>query len=185
MSGAAVSCARVRVLLESYVDGDLAGSDPVTANALREHLAGCADCRRQHHQAVSLPFRLKALNSPAPPASLVGDVMRSVAPVGRTNRRAWTLLGPEALLVAFILWYLSGLDGMTSLVSGMFNDLQSLAGWGAGAAPLPSVPAVDVLLLAALIALTAIAAYHLSILVRLDTGKYATDQTALRGRRRA
>lgn len=185
MSGAALSCARVRVLLESYVDGDLAGSDATAAGAVREHLAGCADCRRQHHQAVSLPFRLKALSSPPPPPSLVGDVMRSVAPVGKANSRAWTLLAPEALLAAFIVWYLSGLDGMTSLASGMFNDLQGLAGWGAGAAPLPSVPAVDVLLLAALIALSAIAAYHLSVLVRLETRAHATDQTALRGRRRA
>ena len=50
-----LACARVRVLLESYVDGDLARNEPQVATALREHLAGCADCRRQHHQAVSVP----------------------------------------------------------------------------------------------------------------------------------
>ena len=66
----ALACARVRVLLETYVDGDLAQNDPETARAVREHLITCADCRRQHQQAVSLPFRMKALRSPAPPAFL-------------------------------------------------------------------------------------------------------------------
>jgi predicted anti-sigma-YlaC factor YlaD len=158
----------VRVLLEAYVDGDLAATDPHGAAQVRAHIATCADCRRQHDQAVSLPFRLKALASPTPPASLVAGVMNSIAPVRRAPRRAWTLLAPEGLLVAFIVWYLSGLDGLTSLTAGTWSDLQTLVGWGAGTAPLPSIPVADVFLLAALIALTAIAAYHLSILARLS-----------------
>lgn len=164
---APLTCARVRVLLEPYVDGDLAQDDPALATAVREHLATCADCRRQHDQATSVPFRLRALTSPKPPPSLVGDVMRAVAPSRQVQRRAWTLLAPEALLAAFILWYLSGLDGLSSLASGIVGDLQRLAGWGSGAGALPSVPRVDLLLLIALIALTAIAAYHLSVLVQV------------------
>jgi anti-sigma factor RsiW len=175
---ALITCARVRVLLESYVDGDLARDDPALARAAREHIAGCADCRRQHDHAISLPFRLKALTSPQPSGTLIGDVMRSVVPQRISDRRAWTLLAPEAVLVAFILWYLSGLEGLGSIASGIFGDLQGLAGWGSGIGPLPSVPPVDVLLLLALIALTTIAAYHLSILVRLAPG-------ALPNRRRA
>ena len=167
MSG--LACARVRVLLEAYVDGDLALSEPSTANAVRDHLATCADCRRQHEQAVSLPFRMKALKSPAPPESLIARVMSSIAPVPHASRRAWGLLVPEALLGAFILWYLSGLDGLAALASGAWTDLQGLAFWGSGSAPLPSIPAADVLLLGAFIALTAIAAYHLSVLARLET----------------
>ena len=167
-SSGSLACARVRVLLESYVDGDLAASDPRTAGQVRAHLATCDDCRRQHDQAVSLPFRLKALGAPTPPASLVARVMGSIAPARRTTRRAWTLLVPEAMLVAFILWYLSGLEGMVSLAAGTLSDLQALAGWGSGAAPLPSIPAADVFLMGALIALTAIAAYHLSVLARLS-----------------
>jgi hypothetical protein len=173
-----LACPRVRVLLESYVDGDLARNEPHLATALREHLAGCADCRRQHHQAVSVPFRLKALNSPQPPHSLVGDVMRSIAPARQGYGRAWMLLVPEALLAAFILWYLSGLDGLSSVGSGIFGDLQGLAGWGSGIGPLPHVPPVDVLLLVALIALTAIAAYHLSVLIRLAPSTLPTRRTA-------
>jgi predicted anti-sigma-YlaC factor YlaD len=167
-SAASLACARVRVLLESYIDGELATADPQSAGQVRTHLSTCDDCRRQHDQAVSLPFRLKALGSPIPPASLVAAVIGSIAPVRRSSRRAWTLLAPEALLVAFILWYLSGLDGLASLAAGTLSDLQALAGWGTGAAPLPSIPAADVFLLGALIALTAIAAYHLSVLARIS-----------------
>jgi len=159
-----LACARIRVLMEPYIDGDL---DPELAAAIREHLAGCAECRRQHEQAISLPFRLKALASPPPPETLVAGVMRAVAPAGAVTRRAWTLLAPEAILVTFILWYLSGLEGLSSIASGIFGDLEGLAGWGSGSGPLPSVPPVDVLLLIALIALTAIAGYHLSILIRI------------------
>jgi anti-sigma factor RsiW len=165
----ALACARVRVLLEAYVDGELALTDPASAQAVRDHLATCADCRRQHEQAVSLPFRMKALRSPAPPPSLIGGVMASVAPPPETSRRAWGLLIPEAVLGGFILWYLSGLEGLTAIASGAWTDLQSLAFWGSGSAPLPSVPVADVLLLGAFIALTAIAAYHLSVLSKLDT----------------
>jgi predicted anti-sigma-YlaC factor YlaD len=163
-----LACARVRVLLEAYVDGDLALSDPASAQAVREHLLTCADCRRQHEQAVSLPFRMTALRSPAPPTSLIAGVMASIAPLPQTSRRAWGLLIPEALLGAFILWYLSGLEGLTAIASGAWSDLQSLAIWGSGSAPLPSIPVADALLLGAFIALTAIAAYHLSVLSRLD-----------------
>jgi predicted anti-sigma-YlaC factor YlaD len=163
-----LACARVRVLIEPYVDGDLARTEPRLADAVREHLATCSDCRRQHHQAVSLPFRLKALSSPAPRASLVGEVMRSVTTTRQNDKRAWTLLAPEALLAAFILWYLSGLQGLATIATGVLGDLQSLSNWGAGAGSLPSIPAVDVLFLIALIALTALAAYHISVLASLD-----------------
>jgi len=154
-----ITCARVRVLLEAYVDGDLATDDAARVHA---HLLTCADCRRQHEQATSLPFRLRALSSPAPRPTLVGEVMRSVGAERAGYRRSWTLLIPEAVLAAFILWYLSGLDGLSSIASGVFGDLLSL-----GSGSLPHVPPVDVLLLLALIALMVVAAFHLSILVRL------------------
>lgn len=165
-----LACARVRVLLEPYVDGDLALADPESAQAVRDHLAACSDCRHQHEQAISLPFRMKALRSPAPPASLIAGVMGSIAPTPQDSRRAWGLLVPEALLGGFILWYVSGLDGLSALASGAWSDLQGLAVWGSGTAPLPSIPVADVLLLGAFIALTAVAAYHLSVLAKLDQG---------------
>jgi len=175
---APLACARVRVLLGSYADGDLGRDDPQLAETVRLHLAGCADCRRQHEQAVSLPFRLRALSSPPPPSTLVPAVMRSVS-LGRSGyRRAWTLLVPEVLLATFILWYLSGLEGVGSIASGIFGDLQGLAGWGSGVGPLPSIPRVDVILLVALIALAAIAGYHLSILIRIAPPAITTRRIA-------
>jgi anti-sigma factor RsiW len=172
-----LACARVRVLLESYVDGDLAADDPQLAAAVRMHLAGCSDCSRQHDQAASLPFRLRALMSPAPRETLVAAVMRSIAPA-RGDRRVWTLLAPEGILAAFILWYVSGLEGLSSIATGIFGDLEGLAGWGSGLAPLPHVPPVDVLLLIALIALTAVAGYHLSILIRIAPGSLTAGRRA-------
>lgn len=173
-----LTCARLRVLLESYVDGELARDDATLAARVTHHLAGCGDCRRQHHQAVSIPFRLRALTSPSPTNALATNVMKSVVPSRTRDRRAWTLLAPEAILASFILWYLSGLDGLKSIGEGIFGDLLGLAGWGSGTGPLPSVPEVDVILLLALIALAATAAYHLSVLVRLSPGTMSTRRRA-------
>jgi predicted anti-sigma-YlaC factor YlaD len=170
--------------MEAYVDGELAQNDPPAAEAVRAHLATCDDCRRQHDHAASLPFRLKALRSPQPPGSLVTAVMSTIAPKPQQVRRAWELLVPEAVLVAFILWYLSGVEGLTSLATGAWSDLGALAVWAFGGAPLPSVPAADVLLLGALIALSITAVYHLSVLTRLtDSARRPT--TRLGERRRA
>jgi predicted anti-sigma-YlaC factor YlaD len=163
-----VTCARVRVLIEPYVDGDLTRTDPTLAEAVRDHLSGCDDCRRQHHHAVSLPFRLKALSSPKPRASLIAEVMDEIATKQQNDKRAWTLLAPEAVLAAFILWYLSGLQGLATIAGGVYNDLQSLTNWGAGAGSLPSIPAADLIFLIALIVLAGLAAYHISVLVGLD-----------------
>ncbi len=166
----AITCARVRAVMESYVDGDLAVGDPETAAMVRAHIEGCDDCRRQHEQALSLPFRLRALRAPQPPESLVTDVMRAVTPPRSESGRAWALLIPEAGLVAFIVWYLSGLDGLAHEASSAVNDLLVLFNWGAGAASLPAVPVADVFLLGALIALALTAAYHLSVLSHLAEG---------------
>jgi predicted anti-sigma-YlaC factor YlaD len=180
-----LACARARALMEACVDGNLAATDPGLARQMKAHLAECDDCRSQHQQAVSLPFRLRALRTPAPPESLVGSVMRSIRPARTASRRAWTLLLPEAALLAFIVWYLSGLDGLATVASGTLSDLQVLLNWGIGGAQPPSIPVADVFLLAALIALAITAAYHLSILSRLDAGGRTAMPPAFREHRRA
>ena len=178
-----ITCARVRVLMETFVDGDLAATDPVTAENVRVHLVSCDDCRRQHAQAVSLPFRLKALTSPSPPDGLTKNVMQAIQPTRTASRNAWALLIPEGLLVAFIVWYLSGLDGLASAASGTLTDLQALLNWGSGAAELPSVPVADVFLLVALIALAITAAYHLAVLSRLGDDSHGSRPALHRHRR--
>lgn len=177
--GHSLTCARVRVLIEPFVDGDLARNEPALDEAVRAHLITCDDCRRQHRQAVSLPFRLKALSSPQPHPSLVSAVMREVTATSQHDRRALTLLAPEAALAAFILWYLSGLQGLATIAGGVFSDLQSLTNWGAGTGSLPSVPAVDLIFLVALIVLTAVAAYHVSVLVGIDATSIPAHRTRI------
>jgi anti-sigma factor RsiW len=183
-TGPALACARVRVLMEAYVDGELVVGDPPTAEQIRAHIATCEDCRRQHDQAASLPFRLRALRAPEPPESIATNVMRTLAPQRGSSRRAWALLIPEGLLLAFIVWYLAGFDGLARQAAGAVNDLQVLLNWGVGADSLPSVPVADVFLLVALIALAITAAYHLSVLSHLgDSERQATQ--SLKERRRA
>jgi predicted anti-sigma-YlaC factor YlaD len=179
-----LACARVRVLMEAYIDGDLGMADPPMAESVRTHLLTCDDCRRQYDQAVSLPFRLKALRSPVPPATLIQGVIDTIRPARTALRGAWALLVPEGVLVAFIVWYLSGPDGLASTASGTVTDLQVLLNWGVGAADLPSVPVADVFLLIALIALAITAAYHLAVLSRLGDRTSGTQQS-FHGRRRA
>src|SRR5258706_14000254 len=110
-----LACARARVLIESYVDGDLATTDPDLASRMKLHLAGCEDCRRQYHHAVSLPFRLKALRAPVPPPSLLNNVMNAVRPARVHARRAWAVLLPAAPLRRFFEWCLSRLAALASL----------------------------------------------------------------------
>ena len=172
-----LACARVRVLMESFVDGELAAHDPATADEVKAHIATCDDCRRQHDQAVSLPFRLRALRAPNPPDSLITNVMRTVTPAGSLTRRAWLPLIPEGVLVAFIMWYLSGFDGLAREASSAVTDLQNLLNWGTGGASLPEVPVADVFLLIALIALALLAGYHLSVLSHLADDERAPAPT--------
>jgi predicted anti-sigma-YlaC factor YlaD len=172
-----LACARVRVLMESYVDGELAANDPATAEQVRAHLATCGDCKRQHDQAASLPFRLRALRAPNPPDSLVGNVIRAVTPERNLARRAWIPLIPEGILVAFIVWYLSGFEGLAREATSAVTDLQNLMNWGVGGASLPAVPVADVFLLIALIALALTAAYHLSVLSHLADDERAPAPT--------
>src|SRR5258706_16449969 len=118
-----LACARARVLIESCVDGDLATTDPDLASRMKLHLAGCEDCRRQYHHAVSLPFRLKALRAPVPPPSLLNNVMNAVRPARVDPHRPWTLLIPAAPVRGFSVWNPSGVEGLASVASSTVADL--------------------------------------------------------------
>ena len=91
--------------------------------------------------------------------------MNAVRPARAVSRRAWTLLIPEALLVAFIVWYLSGLDGLASLATGTSRRPAGAGQLGRRGRPSCRAfrwPTCSCSM--ALIALAITAAYHLSIL---------------------
>jgi putative zinc finger protein/anti-sigma-K factor RskA len=100
-----VRCAEVRSLLGGYV---LQALEPADTDAVRAHLAGCADCAREWSQLGPLPELLDAVHDPdaapeEPPASLEEAVLdrfaRERPPArarGRERRRGARLLRPFA-----------------------------------------------------------------------------------------
>jgi len=159
----AAVCIQVRAHLEALNDGE-AGDE--LEPRLRAHLADCPGCRAHHAEATSLPARLAALGSPEPPPALVAGVLRRVR--GETLRplHLWGPLVVEVVLLLVALWYVSGLDGLSLLVSRTAADVGSLIGWGAGLSALPSPAAGDVFLLLVCGLLMVTTLYHLALLAR-------------------
>ena len=84
-----MECKEARVLLPAYVDRELDAPD---ADALDEHLRGCADCRAQQSalQGVQAAVSAHATRYSAPP-ELVDRIGDALAPLRsrRTNSRFW------------------------------------------------------------------------------------------------
>jgi predicted anti-sigma-YlaC factor YlaD len=161
----AAICIHVRAHLESLIDGE-AGAE--LEARLRAHLADCPGCRAHHAEAVSLPTRLAALGSPEPPKALVDEVLRRVHGETLTPLHLWGPLVVEVILALVALWYVSGLNGISLLVSRTASDVGSLIGWGAGLSDLPAPAAsgdVFLLLVCGLLVVTTL--YHLALLARL------------------
>jgi predicted anti-sigma-YlaC factor YlaD len=159
-----MDCAEVRRLLEAMVDGDL---DRARRTAVRDHLRQCAACAAASDEAASLPSRLRALSSPDPPPSLVASVLARVPRRQRLGSLGWGLLAPEALLVAFIVWYVSGPTGLADLAGSTTTEVFGLLAWASGLGDQPpAAAAVDGLLTIALAILAAVCAGHLAILAR-------------------
>lgn len=80
-------CDETRMLLGSHA---LGGLEPAEATAVREHLRGCAACRREHERLSGLP-RLLDLVEPGPrltappPLRLEGAVLAGYAAAARTQ----------------------------------------------------------------------------------------------------
>jgi anti-sigma factor RsiW len=160
----AAVCIQVRAQLESLIDGEL--GDEAEAR-LRAHLADCPGCRAHHAEAISLPTRLAALGSPEPPKALIGEVLRRVHRETLTPLHLWGPLVVEVILAMVALWYVSGLQGLSLLVSRTASDVGSLIGWGAGLSDLPAPAAGDVFLLLVCGLLMVTTLYHLALLARL------------------
>ena len=172
-------CAEVRPLLEGFVDQDL---DTAQSAALREHLAGCTDCRWQQEEALSIPSRLRALRAPEPPPLLLASVMNAVSAVRageiQASRLIWKPVVAEVILSAIIGWYVSGFAGIGSLTNATFGELEQLFGWSSGAAALPAAPSADLLLVLACLSLIGVTAYHLMLIARTSSGRKSTRRTA-------
>ena len=157
-----LECREVRPRLELLVDKEL---DAATAAALRAHIAHCGSCRSLHGEAASVPARLHALRSPAPPASLIGEVMRRVAPRSRAVE-VWGLLVPEVLLVLVAAWYTSGIGGLVEVARRTVSDVAAFVDWGAGRGSLPAPVPGDLFMLLVTLLLAVLTLWHLSLLSR-------------------
>jgi len=162
-------CHELRQRLEPLVDGEL---DQETAARLEAHLRACSGCSKAYEEAVSLPFRLRALKAPEPPPALVPAVMRAWgAPASLDQPAVWTRpviwapLLAEGGLAGIIGLYLSGLAGVAALARATVGDLGALWGWGVGSSTPPSDFSADLVVVGALL-LMVVTIYHLAVLVR-------------------
>ncbi len=163
-------CHELRQRIEPLVDREL---DQETAARLETHLRGCSGCSRAYEEAVSLPFRLRALKAPEPPPALVPVVMRAVrAPAGLQRPAVWTRpliwapLVAEGGLAGIIGLYLSGLAGVAALARATAEDLGALWGWSAGSSSPPSDFSADLVVVVGALLLMVVTIYHLTVLVR-------------------
>ncbi len=97
-----MECKEVRALLPAHVDRELGAGD---ADALDEHLRGCADCRSQQAalQSVRAAVSVHATRFRAPEelADRIGDSLSAVTPSpGRPKSRFWQGAGIGAATTA-------------------------------------------------------------------------------------
>jgi mycothiol system anti-sigma-R factor len=84
-------CEEARDLLETYLDGEL---DDTRAQMLEAHLQACADCARQHAQALALRGSIQQAPRYAAPEALRNKVLASLANAQPRRRpRAWAPRG--------------------------------------------------------------------------------------------
>jgi anti-sigma factor RsiW len=105
-------CVHFRELLGGYV---LDALEPEDREALRQHLAACPRCRREHTELAGVPAMLDLLDTPeegpaAPPAGLEEAVLdrfarerRRLVPIRLPQRRRWGIrLGIAGALAAVV-----------------------------------------------------------------------------------
>lgn len=66
------ACGRVEALLEAFVDAELRGDD---RSLVEDHVAGCAECRRQHELAVRIRTELRGLPEMDAPPVVIEQVL--------------------------------------------------------------------------------------------------------------
>ena len=101
-----MKCRKVQAVLSEYLEGDLRARQ---ADPVREHLAACADCKRELVRLRSALGSLARTGALARPAPDLGDLHRRIAAAEARRlapRWRWTYaLAPAAsLLVALTVW---------------------------------------------------------------------------------
>ena len=71
-----MNCRTFQRQISSLVDAELA---PAAAEALREHLSGCPECRSYYERAAALDKALKAMPAELPQPDLAVRVMARIA----------------------------------------------------------------------------------------------------------
>lgn len=105
-----MNCARLRQVLDGWLDGEL---DRTTGTEIEQHLESCASCTALKTERDALRARLRAeLPYFRAPAGLEGAVRRSLAATGATSARSprrpsW----PQAAVVAFVAACIGALGG--------------------------------------------------------------------------
>ena len=79
-----MNCHDARELLSALVDGELTSDDQSQVEA---HLAGCADCRKEHERLGSTIALLRQLDRPRAPVGFVDRVLEAATP--RPWYRRW------------------------------------------------------------------------------------------------
>lgn len=120
-------CAKILPMLADYTVG---GLDVSTAGHVREHLAECADCRRELEALERTAALLTPISQVEPPRQLWAGIEQQLEP-RRTGRPAWSVYLRPAVAVATVAAVLIAFSvfvpiGTTPILSS--GDLPLLAG---------------------------------------------------------
>ncbi len=122
MSVKTMRCDEVRLLLMSLADGALVGA---RAEAVRQHVAGCARCSEELAQLAADAELLRKEEKPEVPAYLGTRIMAGIR--GRqAGARPWFGLSRAMARVAAVVLVAVGVWLGTALARGMVGPQQSL-----------------------------------------------------------
>jgi predicted anti-sigma-YlaC factor YlaD len=117
-----MKCDEVRLLLVSFADGALVGA---RAEVVREHVAGCAQCREELAQLAADAELLRKEEKPEVPAYL-GTRIKAGIREKQVQGRPWFGLSRAMARVAAVLLVAVGVWLGTALARGMVGPQQSL-----------------------------------------------------------
>jgi hypothetical protein len=116
-----VDCDRIDALLDAFADGE---ADADHSRLVREHLDGCAACRRELKLRTRLKLRFIDAGLPGAPAGLKERISRALDTVDRpapARRWWWASAAAAVLVVAAVLVFPGSAPALPSIVSATSN----------------------------------------------------------------